>query len=202
MNDLQKEIVDGSSDILEFSIDLLTKNEILKEIPVVGLIVKSALIGSSISDRLLLKKIERFLHKFNEISNREKEKVIWKIRLDKEQKEQIGENILFLIDRYADKYKPEFLASIFGLFIEQKITQDEFIRLGNAIDLSFSPDLNLFLQDPNNTDVLKRLIRSGLSEISRVGMVPSEQIGGFNGMASVHSLIITDLGKLFLKLQN
>ena len=198
MNDLRKDILDGSSDIMEFGIDLITKNEILREFPLLGTIIKIGLSVKSLSDRAFLKKIEKFLLKLDEVSKKEKDNVIIKIQLDDKQRKSIGENLFFLIDRFSDRQKPEFLA----LYLKGEINYEDFVRLGNAIDLSFSPDLENFLKESNNQLNLGRLVRTGLVEVSKVGVTPAMQIGSFDGLASIHSLIITDIGWIFLKLKD
>ncbi|WP_348800034.1 hypothetical protein [Flavobacterium adhaerens] len=167
MDEINSNLIDGSADILEYGIDFFTENEVIKEFPIIGTAVKIGFTVKSISDRIFLKKIERFLLEYSELTSLEKTIMQKKIQLSDSVKKKTGEAVILLLDRFSDLNKPYFLAKCFSSYIEGTLLFDDFIRLGNAIDISHSADLYDFLKEPDDQKILDRLLRSGLAEISK-----------------------------------
>ena len=196
MDEIKSNLIDGSSDILEYGIDFFTQNEVVKDFPIIGTAVKIGFTVKSISDRIFLKKIERFLFEYSELSSLEKSIMHKKIQLSETVKKKTGEALILLLDRFSDFNKPYFLAQCFSSYMEGKLLFDDFIRLGNAIDLSHSPDLYEFIKSPNDQAILDRLIRSGMAEISKT----ASSITQSGSSPIMLSTVQTSLGKKFIEL--
>lgn len=194
MNEIQKTVIDGSAEILEIGVDSLLSDGILKEIPILGSFIKAASISKSVSDYIYLKKTEKFILKFHETDSAKRVDLIIKILDDEKKRIKIGENLVLLLDNYNNLEKPELLARFFVLFLEEKISQEDFLRIGSAIDLAFIDDLNLFISDSSNNEVKRNLVISGLVEVSRTGVNVGEGVT----YSGVH---ISRLGNEFLKIQ-
>lgn len=196
MTDSKKEIIEGSGDILEYGIDFFTKNELIKEFPILGTVIKIGFTVKSISDRIFLKKIGRFLFHYNDIKEKEKIKMVSKM-LEDSSKKKAGEMLILLIDRFSDFDKPAYLAHCFIAYIDRKITLDNFIRLGTAIDLSYSPDLKNFLENSDERSTKEKLIRTGLTEISQNAITANTDD---NILVTVLYPRVSSLGEIFLNL--
>lgn len=170
MDEIDFNIIDGSADILEYGIDFFTESDIIKDFPIVGVVVKIGFTVKSVSDRIFLKKVERFLFDYAKQSSLEKSIMHKKIQLSDTMKKKTGEALILLLDRYSDFNKPYFLAKCFLSYMEGKLLFDDFIRLGNAIDMSHSPDLFEFIKMPDDQMIMDRLLRTGLTEISKNGI--------------------------------
>lgn len=194
MDVFKTNLIDGSADILEYGIDFFTENEIIKDFPIIGTAVKIGFTVKSISDRIFLKKIERFLFEYSKLTSLEKSVMHKKIQLSDSEKKKTGEAIILLLDRFSDLNKPYFLAQCFLSYIEGQLSFEDFIRLGSAIDASHSIDLQDFLKEPDNQKVLDRLLRSGLSEISR----NASSITQSGSSPILLSLVKTSLGMTFI----
>src|SRR5262245_36123802 len=96
---LSDQVIEGGSDILEFTIDQLLDDGLLKDFPVVGTAIKLAGIGKSIRDRLFLAKLHRFLSALPQIKDEEKAKFQEEVQSDKNYRNRVGETILLVIER-------------------------------------------------------------------------------------------------------
>lgn len=169
-------------EIGEFTIDQLLDESLLKDIPIVGWVFKAKQVYSSISDKIFLAKLSRFLLNLSDITPEEKEK-LKKIFEDKNQRAKIGTNLLLLLDKISNLEKLEIMAKIFIAYVANKITFEEFLSLGNAVEIAFIEDLKFLKEDttsyfsspyrktdPSNEflyqEKVNRLLRCGLSEIT------------------------------------
>ena len=80
--------------------------------------------------------------------------------------------------------------------MEGNLLFDDFIRLGNAIDASHSPDLYDFIQTPDNQTILDRLMRTGLTEISK----NASSVTQSGSSPIMLTTIQTSLGEKFIEL--
>lgn len=196
MDENSSNLIDGSADILEYGIDFFTENEAVKDFPIIGIAVKIGFAVKSISDRIFLKKIERFLFEYSAVTSLEKSILHKKIQLSDTVKKKTGEAVILLLDRFSDLNKPYFLAHCFSAYIEGRLLFDDFTRLGNAIDLSHSPDLYDFIKTPNNQMILDKLLRTGMAEISKNASAMT-QSGSSPIMLTTAK---TELGEKFIEL--
>jgi len=194
MNKVNETAISLGADYLEIAIDLFTENEIVKEIPILGSLIKLAIIKNSISDRILIKKLEVFLKTFNH--QNEKNKLIMIKQISKaDNKKKIGEQLILLIDKFSDFEKPEMLAIIFSAYLKNEITLDEFFRMGQAINLIFIDDLkDLITNESKDIDQekLDNYLNGGFSVINRIAH-------GVD-IISIINLRISEIGEKFIKI--
>jgi len=195
MKELNDNIRDLSTDFLEVAIDTFITNEVIKEIPILGSLIKFAIITNSISERLFLKKLDLFLKEFDKQSGDKKLQLLKKLE-EPEEKQKIGENLLLLIDKFDEFEKPKILAKIFASYLAENINQTEFFRIGRAINLAFISDLKsvIDLEESNlSQDILDNILSSGFSEISKQSL-------DTGGGISYISLKLSEIGKTFQKI--
>ncbi len=198
MDEIKKTILEGSSEITEAFLDQLISNEIIKSIPVLGTAIKIGFTVKSISDRMFLKKVERFLTSINEVNQADIEEQLRLLEKDQETQKKVGECLVLLLERFSDWDKPNYLAQCYLAYLSGKISLDNFIRIGGAIDFSHSPDLKRFILNPKDNDVQQALMKTGLTGIARNGSV----IPRHGSSAFTLNLEITELGNVFLNIFN
>lgn len=130
-----------SAEILEFSIDQIIDNGILKDIPVVGWIVKGLSFTQSISDRILYHKILRFLFELEKINEADRQKFREKIQKEAGYRRKVGEHLLILINKIDAFDKVSLLAKCFEYHISGSIDLLYFIDLSHIIERSSLADL-------------------------------------------------------------
>jgi hypothetical protein len=191
---MNENIADLATDILEVGLDIFIDNEILKEIPILGSVVKTIYITNSVSDKILLRKLSLFLTQFEKRSGKQKSELLKKLS-EKDDKRKIGESLMLLINRFDDLDKPVLLADLLHSYLNGLISNNDFLRIGKSINLAYIDDLKSFLIAPidnQNIQVMQNLLVSGLSEIDRE--VPT-MLG-----SSTLRLIPSENGKLFHKI--
>ncbi len=158
---IQANEIEFGLDIAEFTIDQLLDDNILKDIPWVGWIFKAKSTYSSLSDRILLSKIVRFLFTLQKIKADDRSKFVNEIQNDPEKKKKVGSKLLVLIDKIDDFHKADILACVFDHYITGDITYLEFTRLAQAIEQTHIEDIYSLISSkgPN----YRNLLNSGLA---------------------------------------
>ena len=142
-----------SSEILEFSIDQVLEEGLIKDIPVVGWISKGLVLQRSISDRILYNKILRFIFALESIDSGSKDSFRAKIKNDVKYKRKVGEHLLLILDRIDDLSKPEMIAKCFDHHLTGDLEFSHFIDLVQVIERSTIGDLEA-LSCPDNKRML------------------------------------------------
>lgn len=125
----------------EILVDSALKDGLLKDIPILGNLLKLYSIGVNVREALFIKKLQQFLSPLKNISESECQVFVYKLDRDVKFKQQVGENLLLLLDRLDDVGKPSLVADAFKAYMCGKIDYQDFLRLGGAIDRSYLPDI-------------------------------------------------------------
>ncbi|MES2594169.1 MAG: hypothetical protein V4662_02480 [Verrucomicrobiota bacterium] len=133
--------IELSADILEFSVDQVLDEGILKDIPFVGWIAKGFAIGLTISDRILYHKILRFLLALKSVENTERIEFRNKVDSDPSFRRKVGEHLVVMLDKMDAFDKSYLLAIAFDHFMTEDITHDHFVDLAHIIDRALLADL-------------------------------------------------------------
>lgn len=169
----QRELVDSIvksdskklvADITEFTIDQLLDDDLLKEIPVVEWVVKAKSVYNSITDRVLLAKLVRFLFGLSEMTRYEKEK--WEKEKIKSEgdKKKIGEKLLLIIDKYNDLDKAGMLGEVFKAYMRDALEAQDMFEIGEAVGMCRASDLQALRDAEEEQGVpLAILVPSGLA---------------------------------------
>jgi len=161
-----------SGEIVEFSVDQLLDEGLLKDIPWVGWIFKAKNIYTTISDQLFFAKIMSFLISIDETSEEEKLNFSKKVENDLKFKNKVGSTLLLALEKINDIEKPQLLAKVFTSFLKNYIDFNEFHLLTDSINTAFIDDLRKLARlgtKEGRYDRLdyERLYRSNLSEIQK-----------------------------------
>lgn len=162
-------IVNLAGDFTEFSIDKTLDEGLLKDIPWVGWIFKAKKTYITLSDRILLSKIVKFLISLGDIPQGKKEEFSNKIKNDKKFREKVGSTLFIILDKLDDLEKPFILSQIFTSYLKGYISFNDFHRLSDALSIAFIEDLRKLGKTSKSLEGLdlERLYRSGLAQIVR-----------------------------------
>lgn len=124
---------DVAVDASELALDSLLDEGLLKDVPIVGTLVKVVSASSTIADKLFLKKLLTFLFHLQEIPPDERAKIILKIDDSKEYRTKVGEKLLYIVDACEDHETAGLVSRVFKHFLEGKITYGEFLKTASVL---------------------------------------------------------------------
>jgi hypothetical protein len=129
-----------SEPILELGIDAFSKDGLVKDIPVVGILAKGYNVVQKIKLIAYVKKVGKFFNELKDIPVAEREKFITQI--DKNYK-RLFDAIHIQIARLNDEEKARLIGKLFKAAIREEIKIDDFKRYSNMIESVFLPDFVL-----------------------------------------------------------
>lgn len=132
----EKPIDDLTIDYLDIGLDMITDNQIIKNIPVVKTLFTFFKAGMSIKDRFFAKKLLIFANQIyagnpSDIEIQKRKKAIK--NHEKWIEKEIEEIVLF-IDKFDFAYKAQMLAKLYVSFINGIISYDKYLNLLPIID--------------------------------------------------------------------
>ncbi len=190
------ELADVSFEIAELGLDELLDEGVLKDLPVIGIIVKCFKGAMDIRDRLFIIKVAKFLFKIRNAKEKDREKFRKKISIDAKLKRKVGDTLVLLLDRLDDLEKPDLIAKCFVCYLSDKITFGEFKRLSSAIDLAFLDDLKILSGSNIETDSFSP---DYLSNLAKTGLAKLKVLNEWTNVGEVE-YTISPLGELFVNI--
>jgi hypothetical protein len=137
---MKDEIMSIITEFGEFSLDHFLRNDILKDIPIVGPVFDIIKLSQDIRDRIFVEKIKSFIENIN---NNQK----WQEKFkDKDECKKISKQLLYIIDSTDDDNKLKLIGLAFNYFVNGEISKDEYFYLVNIISKSFYPYLKILLE--------------------------------------------------------
>ncbi|PZV07237.1 MAG: hypothetical protein DCF22_22385 [Leptolyngbya sp.] len=142
---LKQDFSELTADVVDVTIGLVSDSELLKDIPVAGMIYKLGKAVSSIPDAIFLQKVGKFLQTVNEKTTRDQRiSFAEDVRRDKDKREKLYSAIFLKIDKFDDISKPDLFAKIFACFITNKIREEDFTALASALNHATVENLKFF----------------------------------------------------------
>lgn len=193
------ELGDIVFDTAEVAFDSVLTTGILKELPVVGLVVKLAKAGQSVAEELFLRKLLRFLIELRNVPAEERAKLLTRYPDGTQEQRDLGENLMLALERLDNVQKPALLARFFAAYVQEQLDYLAFSRLAQAlerINLALVPHLRWFYTREGQKMELTEDIQHELSlaGVLTVGLEDSGSIGGSAGY------YCSPVGRLFLEL--
>ncbi len=178
-----KQFADVVFDATEVALDENLPEGILKELPVVGSIVKIVRAGQSIAGELFVRKLLRFLKELQGVSRDERERLLQKYPDSSDKQRILGENLLLALERLDDVEKPSVLARFFAAYVKSEIDYISFTRLARALErfnLELLPNLRWFYtrEEPIVETPEEIIHELSLAGLVTVGLRGSGTIGG------------------------
>jgi len=190
------DVADIAVDLGEVGLDKLLSDGFLKDIPVLGTLVKVAKAGKGIQDFIFAKKLNKLIQNVKNVSEDELDNFILKMEKDEKLQGKVVDHITLLLTRLDDLEKSEFVAKAFVCYMTNRIDFDEFKRISRAIDRSMLKDLVLLRKFETPTGDYEEIVHELLS----CGLVKIYQVPGIVSSDAKIVYVITDLGKLFVRL--
>lgn len=149
----------------ELGFDLIYKEGLLKDIPIIGMVVSTAKAIGSFRDLLYLKKLLYFLKNVGEATQQDRERFIEENCKDNKQFE---EAILLILEQTDNMNKSGLIGKIFKACIQGKITYEESLKLSDMVNRAYWSDLQMLLSENKVkiSDINQSLLASGLFHIS------------------------------------
>ena len=133
-------IKDLTPELLETTFDLITKSEVIKEIPIFGIGFKTYSIYQNITESFFVKKILKFLYELKDIPYDKRDEFIKNLESKKETT-KAGEKLLITLNRLNDIEKAKIIGKLFKNTILGKMSFEDFNRLTYIVDNSYIHDL-------------------------------------------------------------
>lgn len=156
------------ADLAEAGLDQAFADGFLRDVPVLGTAYKIAMLGKSISDRIFVTKLARFLRAIQDIPKEEIEAFCRRVDEGFVTIQKLGEAVVLAINRIDDMDKLPILGLVFRAYVGGAITYEQFRGIYAAIDSAVTSDLIAFCTSGATTDdpSFSRLSNSGLTAIS------------------------------------
>lgn len=157
-----EEIQDVSIDVAESIVDIALDDGVLRDIPLIGSIVGLSKGYFTIKDRLLTKKLLFFLLELQSIPMKERISQLEKINNSEKYESNVGDKLLFVIDKAEDSRIASLIGKLFRLNILEKMSYNNFIRCTQIINSS-----NIDLTKYDCIELLiNKLELNGISEVN------------------------------------
>ena len=150
----KSELANLGADIIEVGIDeLLEDDNLLKHLPVIGVIFGIRKTGIAIRDYRFTTKLLHFLNESKKLTKEQREKIIDKLEDDKYQLEA-GEKLISIIDNLETKSKAKLIGKALCLFGNDVISSEEFWKISFIVEKLPISDINA-LKNWKETDLNK-----------------------------------------------
>lgn len=151
----------------ELGIDLVLKDGVLKDVPIVGTLVKAMNAIGCVRDRLYLKKLILFLHKIGETTQRQREDFI---KDNCHDIKHFEEAVLLILEQADNMNKPSLIGKIFKACILGKINLCNAIRLSEMVNRAFWDDLLCLTKGTENVWQKEKLLLAGFYDQDGSGL--------------------------------
>jgi hypothetical protein len=135
----------GVGDITPEGMDILLDSALtegpLRDIPVVGWMVKTYGAMNAVRDWLLVRKILRFLRGTQAATVEQRRAFAERMEADPAYQRRVGEELFLLLERHETVDKSELLGRVFAALIRQEISYEAYQRYAFIIDRLFLQDL-------------------------------------------------------------
>ena len=167
-----KEIADITGELLEVGIDAILDEGILKDVPLISLVVSCYNIGNTIRDRHNLLKLCAFINQINRsVADPEKMREYQLTFMEDEKKRnQELSYLLVIIDRYVGADRASTLAKLYFAYLRNEICWDDLTCYAEAIERLMPTDYEL-LKKGDVTNIDYQEVHSGYLRLVAVGLM-------------------------------
>lgn len=135
-------LADGVANIAEVGIDSIMSDGLLKDTPIVNLLLNASRTFKAIHERNLLKNTALFLDAVNSQKIDDKKVQAYKKKLlnEKTAERELG-RVIVLLDQYVDNIKAQMLGRLFCQYIDRDYSWDKFCELSDILNRLFLDDM-------------------------------------------------------------
>lgn len=139
------ELVDVNQDFIELGIDFFLKDDnIIKDIPIMGIVVSLIKTGVNIQNRIFAEKLFKFIETVSKgiVTGKEKQEYLKKMER-RDYRQKVGGAIFSFLSNYNELEKANLLGKIFTNYILGKYDYDVFIEFANIVENMMISDIKL-----------------------------------------------------------
>lgn len=163
------QLPDAFLDVGESTIDNLTDNPLIQQIPIVKTVLGLMQTGANIQDRLFLKKILTFLQGIEAIPEHERQKTISEIDLSEKYQVKVGEKLLYILDTCDDHTNAKNVSRLFAALLKKQISYSQYVGAAQIIARISQSELDQFLESYKY-----HYLDSSSANLSHTGLMYSE----------------------------
>ena len=196
--------MDITTELLEVGLDSILDEGLLKDIPILGVIVKTGNLARNIYDRNLLRQTFMFINSFKDKTIESEKLIKYRDSLYKNPKkaEQELGRVLVYLNRFVDLQKSQFIASAYRYYISEFYSWDQFCELAEVVDRLFVSDIVELMQlgrAETSVDIYHKTYMH--DRLTALGLLMEDlqryYLPGEDEPRTPERLILSDLGKLF-----
>lgn len=154
--------------IIGLGIDEVLDIEQIKKIPIIKYLADGYDFVHSISNKLYLRKLAAFFYNFEVLSDEDKLNGTAKFDED----ENLGENLLFLIDQAQNLDKAAIIGKLFSAYVHDVITRDDFDNSIFALEHIMKRDQDVLLDYQFHQDNIE--YKAAISRLAQCGLLEEE----------------------------
>lgn len=204
------QIKDISVDYLELGVDLLFKNEVIKEIPIVKTLVAAGKVGQLVWERNLINQLISFINGYN-TNNFDPKKIEKKIKELKNNPKKLNQElsrIIFILNKNIENKKAYYLGKMYCAYLSGIIKWDKFCEMSEVNDRLFVSDIPtlfaVYKNELNEKDSfnynIDRLTSIGLIKVNIVVFEDDEKASSPSEKEEDNFIEITTLGQIFCEI--
>jgi hypothetical protein len=126
--------IDLREEYAQALVSALTSSKVLKSVPVVKTLAALVTAVTSVTDKLLIRKLGLFPGQLADVSAHDRQAMVDKLRTDRNYGEHVGEHMIELLDRVEGRRKPAMIGAAFAAFANHEIDSYMLSRLNCAIE--------------------------------------------------------------------
>ncbi len=132
-------------ELTEIGLDLALDDELLKKVPVIGILYSVGKTLASIPDKIFAKKVLRFLAGVGELPEGKASRWIGEMN-DESDTREFGERVLTVLDAFNAATKAKLLGRLFRGLLQGRCDRDEFLRLSDMLSAAYESDISYLVQ--------------------------------------------------------
>ena len=145
-----KGLSDLSTEYGELVIDGFLEDGILKDIPIIGSVLKLVSFGNSINEKIFIKKVYNFLFQLRKTDEKDRIRFIEDLDNSEKYQSKVGEAVFEIIDKIDSEGKPPIIGKMFAATIRGQIDYIDFLRVSHIVTNQFYFDLAAFKDHVDN----------------------------------------------------
>jgi hypothetical protein len=182
----------------ELAIDSFLDDGLLKDVPMVGSVVKAFSFANTLSKAIFTRKVYAFLFEAVTTTRDERQRFVDQIDGSQKFQRRVGDAIFEILERVDSEGKPAIVGRLFSAAVRGDLDYETFLRLAYIVDSQFYYDL-IGLQKHSVDGTLDNLAPSDTLYTS--GLLNDDLAGGFSAVLNDQpkpSLRLSELGNQLL----
>ncbi len=177
----------------EVVIDSVLKEGLLRDIPLLSLVIGLAKAGVSVKEHMFIEKVLRFLSPLRKYTNEERRNYL--ASLDENELRNASQYMLLYLDRLDSLEKPPMLARVFEAFMLQQIRYKTMLYFSHFIDSVFI----LVWQDYHRVIKTWHDAPGGAPRIAKDDALALEKVGFYMEEHKAENMVVGDRFETALK---